>query len=96
MGFYDKITGKKKNSIDSKAKNVALETVCDNKSAEASIWSGKGNTLFKSGNFEEALFAFDRSIQIKPNDATAWNNRGLTLVRLNRFSEAVESYDKAH
>lgn len=51
--------------------------------------------LQAQGKLDQALQAYDRSIQLKPDDAKTYYNRGLTLKALGRLQEAVQSYEKA-
>ena len=51
--------------------------------------------LQAQGKLDQALQAYDRSIQLKPDDAKTYHNRGLTLKALGRLQEAVQSYEKA-
>ena len=43
----------------------------------------------------EALAAFDRALQLKPDFAEALSNRGLILQELDRFDEALAAYDRS-
>jgi Tetratricopeptide repeat len=52
--------------------------------------------LFDVGkDYEQAIFAFDQAIKIKPDFSAAWNNKGLSLVDLGRYEEAVAAYKRA-
>jgi len=55
-----------------------------------------GTALESQGLHQEALKAFDRAVQLKPNDAELWASRGNTLHRLRRFAEAVSDNRRAH
>jgi Flp pilus assembly protein TadD len=44
---------------------------------------------------EEALAAFDRAIQLDPQNAVAYNNKGYVLQLLGRTVEAEEAFRKA-
>lgn len=47
------------------------------------------------GRYEEALAAYDKALEIKPDFHLAWYNRGNALGSLERYEEALISYDKA-
>jgi tetratricopeptide (TPR) repeat protein len=47
-------------------------------------WSNKGITLFNLGRLEEALKAFDKAIEIKPDFADALNGKRVVLRKLGR------------
>ena len=54
-----------------------------------------GILLFAAKEYEAVVAAYDKLLDIKPNDHEAWYNRGVALVNLERFEEAVASYDQA-
>lgn len=51
----------------------------------------KGNALYKSGNYKEALALYDSVLALDREYAKAWNNRSLALSKLGREQEASES-----
>jgi hypothetical protein len=44
---------------------------------------------------KEALKAYEKEIEIKPDDHKAWYNKGVTLGILGRHDEALNAYNKA-
>jgi tetratricopeptide (TPR) repeat protein len=38
-------------------------------------WNNKGVVLAKLGNYNEALNAFDKAIEIDPKSSLAWKNK---------------------
>jgi tetratricopeptide (TPR) repeat protein len=57
--------------------------------------SSLGTTLRQQGRREEALQAFDKAVQLKPDDAELWTNRGNVLAELERLDDALLSYQRA-
>jgi tetratricopeptide (TPR) repeat protein len=55
----------------------------------------QGNTRFGEGRYEEAIAAYDRALDLQPDNATVWHNRGSALFQLQRYQETVESCDRA-
>ncbi|MEM9540714.1 MAG: tetratricopeptide repeat protein [Cyanobacteria bacterium P01_E01_bin.42] len=55
----------------------------------------QGVQLYEAGDFESAIAAWDKAIEIKPDYHQAWGNRGLGLKNLGRYEEAIASYDRA-
>ena len=47
------------------------------------------------GRHEDALEAFDRALEINPEDASALSRKGLALVYLGRYEDALEALNKA-
>jgi tetratricopeptide (TPR) repeat protein len=54
-----------------------------------------GAALQRQKRYDEALKAFDKAIQFKPDDAELWRHLGNILVQLNRDNEALLSYQHA-
>ncbi len=49
----------------------------------------------RTGRFDEARRAFERSLAIKPGDATTLYNLGNALIQARRYDEAVDAYTQA-
>jgi tetratricopeptide (TPR) repeat protein len=60
-----------------------------------SIVCGQGSAFIALDQYEEALAAYDRLLQLAPDDATAHYNRGHTLQALGRQDEAADAYERA-
>src|SRR5919202_148960 len=54
-----------------------------------------GNDLFASKKYEQAIAAYSKVLQYKPNSLEAWSNRGYALIMLKRYQEALASHDQA-
>ena len=61
----------------------------------AEEWFNKGMAFIELGQYQDAISAFDKAIEINPKYANAWNNKGVALGRLGRYKEAKVCYDKA-
>jgi tetratricopeptide (TPR) repeat protein len=55
----------------------------------------RGDDFYQSNEYELALKAYDKAIELKPDYAVAWSNRGFALDELGRYDEALKAYDKA-
>ena len=62
--------------------------------SSANAWSNLGGVLQMSGDFDGALEAFRRSLQLEPSKE-AYSNLGTTLYYLGRFTEAVGNFERA-
>lgn len=54
-----------------------------------------GNILDSQGQFEKAIAAYDRALEIVPDDADVIFDKGETLVKLGRVPEAMKCFDTA-
>src|SRR3989440_370950 len=54
-----------------------------------SIWSGIGQTLDKLNRYEEALFAFNKALEIDPKNDTVWYHKGHTLLDQDQYADAL-------
>lgn len=77
---------------------VSLIALCAYAAAQegtAESYLKEGYSLSANGSYELALQAYDKSIQIDPNNEIAWINKANVLLRLNRTDEATDAYLKA-
>ena len=51
-----------------------------------------GNAYSENGNFEKALEAYRKCLQLSPGFSRAWYNSGAIYVHLNKKSEAMAQY----
>ncbi|MCJ7444801.1 MAG: tetratricopeptide repeat protein [Methanotrichaceae archaeon] len=58
-------------------------------------WMIKGSDLHSQGKFDEAIQAYDKALELDPNNTGALNLKGLDLVKLGKHDEAIAAYDKA-
>lgn len=56
---------------------------------------GRGTDLYYKGQYDLALKAFEKAIELKPDFAEAWNNKGILLGKLDRDGEALSAFEKA-
>lgn len=92
---------KEKTVINNKAHLSKIETKIDTagltekeKNFLANREKGKGNEAFYSGDYEEAVMYYTRSLSALPT-ATAYNNRAQAEIKLQRWSSALEDCEKA-
>lgn len=57
-------------------------------------WLERGDELFHLQRYKDAIAAYDRVIQAKPNDYLAWFKRGIALENLKHYDEAAASYEQ--
>ena len=67
----------------------------NNQQLEARLFlANRGHILLNLGRYEEALAAYDRSLEIEPNNANVHFNRGVALKELGRYEEAVAVFNR--
>jgi tetratricopeptide (TPR) repeat protein len=80
----------------------AQEGDSDYGSKQANYWYQRGLEHAGSGSYGEALEAYNKAIELDPENVGAWDGRALALKSLslserdpNKFSESLKSYDKS-
>ena len=58
-------------------------------------WYGLGRILFTLQRFQDAVDAFQRSLNLLPDNMKAANNLGLAYEGLNRTDDAIRAYRQA-
>lgn len=58
-------------------------------------WANLGATLAEKNRHPEAILAFRRALQLRPQDAPVLNDLGCSLVVLNRSPEAIPIFERA-
>ncbi len=62
---------------------------------DADAWYREGDDLSEHGKYKEALEAYEKAIELKPEYAEAWASKGTVLSWLKRYEEALKAYEKA-
>ncbi len=58
-------------------------------------YTSRGNDFFYKSEYEKALKAYDKAIELDPNYAMAWFNKGTALGKLSRHEKSLKAFDKA-
>jgi superkiller protein 3 len=81
---------------------VAQEDTTDYWNKKANYWYQRGLEHAGSGSYEEALEAYNKAIEMNPENVGAWDGKALVLRSLSlserdpiKYSESLESYDRA-
>jgi tetratricopeptide (TPR) repeat protein len=61
----------------------------------ADSWYKKGQELTENESYEEALNAYDRAIELDPENARIWMGKGDTRIRMGDYNESREIYENA-
>ena len=54
-----------------------------------------GLVLNNQGEYQEAIVAFTKAIELDPSLATAYSNRGWAFIKLGQYEQATADYDRA-
>jgi len=60
--------------------------------SEHELWNELGNLYFMSGAYNQAVYAYNRSIQLDCNFGRPYSNLALTYVQQGKYQEAIELY----
>ncbi|MGE5250369.1 MAG: tetratricopeptide repeat protein [Bacteroidota bacterium] len=63
--------------------------------SEHELWNELGNLYFMSGTYNQAAYAYHRSIQLDDGYGRPYCNLALTYVKQGRFAEAVDLYQRS-
>jgi len=56
----------------------------------AFAWNTKGNALYKLSRYEEAIFCYNRAIEIEPLFVRAWHNKKLALeIQIKKSTQKI-------
>jgi hypothetical protein len=58
-------------------------------------WNDKGNALSKQGKYDAAIQAYDKAIQLIPDNSMVWASKGDALKALGRTNESDVAYATA-
>jgi tetratricopeptide (TPR) repeat protein len=77
------------------ALNSFDKIIDDLNSENAEAWKGKGNAMFLLERYEGALAAYEKALQLQPNDPKTLINKGKVLYQLSRSREALDAHEQA-
>ena len=58
-------------------------------------WVQLGNEYFDSDQYEKAIWAYRKSLELEPNRANVWTDLGVMYRRSGKPQEALQAFDKA-
>ncbi len=63
--------------------------------SEQELWNELGNLYFLSGSYNQASYAYHRSIQLDENFGRPYSNLALTYVQQGKLDEAIDLYRRS-
>jgi len=72
---------------------LCLAAVAQENTADS--WYQEGLKLMGNDNYRDALVAFDKAIEIDPENASIWMGKGVVLVRMGDYNESLKIFENA-
>jgi tetratricopeptide (TPR) repeat protein len=73
----------------------AIDGVNEDLKKRAEVSKNQGNGFYNVGNYRDAIYHYDKALEIYPEYAGVWNNKAMALAKLGRTDEAKECEEKA-
>ncbi|MGD9114646.1 MAG: tetratricopeptide repeat protein [Desulfobacterales bacterium] len=74
---------------------VTLEQQTKSNPQNADAWIQLGNEYFDSNQYDKAIQAYSKSLELKPNNANVWTDMGIMYRRSGKPEEAIKAFDRA-
>ena len=74
---------------------VSLEDETAKNPQNTKAWIQLGNEYFDSDQYEKAIWAYRKSLELEPNSADVWTDLGVMYRRSGKPQEALQAFDKA-
>ncbi len=74
-----------------------IDNISDKKTnkGDANAYHKQGCALNEAGRYEEAVEAFNMTIELNPSEVSAYCNKGFALSKLGYYKEALDAYNMA-
>jgi cytochrome c-type biogenesis protein CcmH/NrfG len=72
-----------------------LERRTAEKPDDIEAWTQLGHLYFDSNNYDKAIVAYNKSLEINPDNADVWTDLGVMYRRSRRSNEAIKAFDRA-
>ncbi len=77
---------------------LALAALCTCALAQentSGYWIERAEELSQNSSFEEAAIAYEKALQIEPENATIWHSLGFELMTIGKENESIRALEKA-
>lgn len=74
---------------------ATLERETRENPGNADTWTQLGNAYFDANQFEAAIGAYRKSLELNPNNANVWTDMGVMYRRSGKSEEAIKAFDQA-
>ena len=82
-------------SVERAAQIFQLEKIVKENPKDVASWTSLGNLYFDNGDFQKAIAAYSKSLELNPNNADVLTDLGIMYRRAGQPKKAIESFDKA-
>jgi cytochrome c-type biogenesis protein CcmH/NrfG len=82
-------------SAERAAQILQLEKMTKENPKDVASWTTLGNLYFDNGNFQKAIAAYTKSLELHPKNADVLTDLGIMYRRSGQPKKAIESFDKA-
>ncbi len=104
-GQMQRATVEQRPALQDKLKELSTTAVTELQAAEQAVGPNDpnhhivlaklGDAYEAAGRYEEAAAAYQKAIELKPDEATYYNNMGNALAKLGKIPEAMAAYAKS-
>lgn len=77
------------------AQTPPVDETANRNFSEAIVYSKQGEEYWREKQFDSAIAAYTKSIELNPNDFGVYNNRGIAYHEKRRFEDAIADYTKS-
>lgn len=74
---------------------AALERRTREEPGNASAWAELGNVYFDSNQYDKAIGAYRKSLELEPGNPNIWTDMGVMYRRSGKPEEAIKAFDQA-
>ena len=74
---------------------AVLELEVAKNPANVNAWTQLGNLYFDNNNYDRAIMAYKKSLELNPKNADVWTDMGVMYRRSRQPAEALKAFDKA-
>jgi tetratricopeptide (TPR) repeat protein len=87
----------KRQAVDSSLNTevAALELEVAQNPANVTAWTQLGNLYFDSNEYDRAIMAYKKALELNPQNADVWTDMGVMYRRKGQPAEAIKAFDKA-
>ncbi|KUJ95367.1 MAG: hypothetical protein PWR24_1768 [Desulfonauticus sp.] len=72
-----------------------LETQAQTDVNNVLLFTELGNLYFDTGQYQKAIKAYNRSLELNPQNPNVWTDLGVMYRRTGQFQKALEAFNKA-